>query len=292
MTETPALILDLVGSGSAQPRRGRVRARKAARTSAEPLPDFPRVAWIQVEPSRFVRVEGGIQAIDQAQTKETAVGASPETDTPVDVPARAPTTTLTGQASHYPLVMLSSDVGIVRACDNCVLGSVTEEYGIAPSAFGPAPLASSSVEDQAQDVSGVFASPEANSGSIANLGCKIPQGGADAEPFWLYRWRSSGRTGQVVPSMASAMAGLVRASAQRNIQAGPKRRTLTRDWFASNARRQQASRRAFGRTAHVECALRPRSPPYHTGFKCGAGSAGSGLPRSRSWRYSAGGLSP
>ncbi|HKI19139.1 MAG TPA: hypothetical protein VKA15_14730 [Isosphaeraceae bacterium] len=261
LTELSGSSPDSARSSTAMPRRGRVRARKAARTAAEPMPDSPPVTWIQVGPGKFVRVEGSIPAVDQTLTEAVTVGASPVADALVHAPptSTAPAAAQAAQDPPDPLAMIPGDVGMVVGPDDCVLGSVTEEYGIAPSAFSPAPLATSSVEGLAHDVSGVVASPEANPGSVVNLGRKMPRCGVDSGRFWSYRRASRGQADWDSFGIANAMRGLDRASSRRNVQPGPKPRTLV--WFVLNERQQQAARRAFGRISHVERALRPRSPP-------------------------------
>ncbi|MFI5454609.1 MAG: hypothetical protein ACHRXM_04080 [Isosphaerales bacterium] len=259
---------DSAVSSIAMPRRGRVRARKAARTAAEPMPDSPPVTWIQVGPGKFVRIEGSIPAVDQTPTEAVAVGTSPVADVPIPAPptSTVPAAALAAQDPQDPQVTIPGDVGMVVVPDDCVLGSVTEEHGIAPSAFSPAPLATSSVEGLAHDVSGAVASPEPDPNSMTNLGRKTPRCGADSGRFRSH-WRTSrGRADWVSLSVANAMRGLDRASSRRNVQPSPKPRTLVWALFVPNARRQQAARRAFGRIAHVERALRPRSPPHYRGL--------------------------
>ena len=59
--------------------------------------------------------------------------------------------------------------GTVAVSDNCVLGSVVEVYGIAPSAFSSVPPDSLSVEGLEDDASDVVVTPEADFSPLANL---------------------------------------------------------------------------------------------------------------------------
>jgi len=286
-TEPSGSSSESAGSETVKPRRGRVRARKAARTAVEPMPDSPSVTWIQVGPGKFVRAEGSISAVDQAQTEEVAVGDGPATDAPVHAPPTAPAESLAAQDPPNPLATIPSDVGMVVGSDDSASGSVTEEYGIAPTAFSPAPGARSSVEGVAHDVSGVVASPEPDSVSMAGLGGKMPRHDLDQGRFWLHWWTSRGQADWVSPGIANARPGLDRASSRRNVKPGPKAWTLVRPCFTPDARRQQAARRAFGRIAHVERALRPRSPPYRPAFR-----KGPALPADACHRVARGGVRP
>jgi len=266
LTEPSGSSPESAGSVTIKPRRGQVRTRKAARTAVEPMPDSPPVTWIRVGPGKFVRVEGSIPAVDQAQTDKVAVGTSPATDVPVHAPAPAPAEALVVQDPPSPLAAISGDMGVVVGSDDSVLGSVTEEYGIAPTAFGPAPGVTSLVEGLAHDVSGVDASPEPDPGFMAGLGGKMPRHDLNQGRFWSHRRTCKGRADWVSPGIANARLGWNQASWRRKVQPGPKTRTLVRARFAPDARQRQAARRAFGRIAHVKRTLRPRSPPYRLGF--------------------------
>jgi len=132
---------DVTTAGTAKQRRGRGRTRKAAKPAAELVPDSIPVAWIQVGPGKFVRIEGGIQAADSAQAEETA-----PRDLPATVTSTEATTAVTAQAeplaeqepSRSPETS-PGDMAPVLVSADCATGSVTEEYGIAPSAFSRSP---------------------------------------------------------------------------------------------------------------------------------------------------------
>jgi hypothetical protein len=293
-TEPLGSIPDSAGSGGAKPKRGRGRARKAAKTAAEPAPDSPPVTWIRVGPGKFVRADATIPAIDPTQVEEVAAEAVPATDAPnaaaaiptvVDeaqveevaaeaVPATdaatapatptaaAPAATLAEQDPFDLSATTPGDVGMIVRSDDSVVGSVTDEYGITPSAFGQASRVTSAAEGLDHDVSGVAAKPEADLVFLANPNGETSWSGEDPGRLESQRRRSTGRTGRVSRGVASAISGVDRASSRRLVRTPPRPRAPVWSPFAPNARLQQATRRAFGRTPHVHRALRPRSPPY------------------------------
>jgi hypothetical protein len=246
-TEPLSSLPDSAGSAGAKPKRGRGRARKAAKTAAEPATDSPPVMWIRLGPGKFVRADATNQAIDQIQVDEVAaVEAVSATDAPTAAPAAA-------AASAAPLAeqdpfdvseTTPGDAGMIVRSDDSVVGSVTEEYGITPSAFGPDPRVASAADGLDHDVSGVAAEPEANLVPLAK------------------RQTPTRRTDRVSRGIAGAISSADRASTRRCVRTPPRPRTSVWSPFAPNARLQQATRRAFGRITHVQRALRPRSPPY------------------------------
>jgi hypothetical protein len=262
--------LDSLGLSPSRPRRDRVRPRRTARSASEPLTGSPAVSWIQVGPGKFVRVEAGIQALEHVQPDEVAVVASAETDVPDQLP---PNSTIIADvpAAQEPLnavETIAGDVGPVLGSDDGDPDAVTEEYGIAPSAFSPDPPFPSSVEALRPDSSEVIAKPETDTGSTAEFGGILPPGAGGAEPFSSYPRMFRGRVAWTSPRIAHAIAGLDQASTRHDARPGAKPRTSVRGWLTRNTCRQQAARRAFGRIAHVERAWRPRSPPHLPGL-CG-----------------------
>jgi hypothetical protein len=264
-TETTGSHPDLTSSGAAKPRRGRGSARKAAKTAAELAPDLASVAWIRVGPGKFVRADANSQAVDQAQTEEVVVEAHPATDAPAqELPAPlALTNALVEQDLPDPLEITSGEEERVAVSDDSALGSVTEVYGIAPSAFSSVPSDSLSVEGLEEDVSEVVVTPEADSSPLANLDGNTSWEGEDRGRLDLQGGTSGHRVCGVSRGIASAIPNGDRASSRRNVPRGPKPRTLVSSSYPLNARLRQAARRAFGRLPHVQRALRPRSPPYH-----------------------------
>jgi hypothetical protein len=123
------------------------------------------------------------------------------------------------------------DLGDVPASDIADPGPVTEEYGIAPSAFGAEP------EDPADGARRVVHGARRAISDCAAVRRAWLGRGAWRAPCGV-RGRFSGRTLRRV-----AEGSLVR----------------------SDLRLRQAARRAYGRTAHVQRAWRPRSPPEDLG---------------------------
>jgi hypothetical protein len=257
----------LTGAGTTKPRRGRVRARKTSGLAVELVPDSPPVVWIQVGPGKFVRIEGGIKAADSAQTEEVAPWDIPETETPAEA-----TPAVAMQAE--PLVVqepLESpetspcNVGPVLVSTDCALGSVTEEYGIAPSAFSLVPRLNSLFEGLDCDVPGRVDHPEIKTGVLASPDGQPLPSAADPGRLWLQPGTSRKWVSRVQRGIVHAVPRVDRASWRRNIRACPNPQTLVGSWFAPNTPRQNAARRAFGRMAHVQRTPQPRSPPGRYG---------------------------
>jgi hypothetical protein len=269
-TEPLGSIPDSAGTGGAKPKRGRARARKAAKTAAEPVSDSPPVTWIRVGPGKFVRADATIPAIDQTQVEEVAVAeAVPATDAPTATATASPTAAASAAplAEQAPLALSETtpgDLGMIVRSDDSVVGSVTEEYGITPSAFGQASQVASAAEGLDHQVSGVAVKPEADFASLANPGGETSWSGLERARLGSQRRTSTGRTDRVSRGVASAISGVDRVSLRHHVRTLPRPRTSIWSSFAPNARRQQAARRAFGRILHVHRALRPRSPPYHS----------------------------
>jgi hypothetical protein len=243
-TEPLSSIADSAGSAGAKPKRGRARGRKAAKTAAEPALDSAPVTWIRVGPGKFVRADATIQAIDPTQVEEVEEAeAVPATDaadasttpTPTDVAPAAP---LDGQDPGDLPATTPGDVGIIVRSDDSVVGPVTEEYGITPSAFGQSSQVTAAAEGLDQNVS------EADPGRLGSQ-----------------RRTPTARTGRISRGVASAISGADQASSRCLGRTPPRPRTSVWSPYAPNARLQQATRRAFGRITHVHRALRPRSPP-------------------------------
>jgi len=203
---------DLTAADMAKLRRGRVRPRKSARPAAVPVTTSIPVVWIQAEPGKFVRVEGGRRAADSAE-------------------------------------------------DDHALGSVTEEYGIAPSAFSLASEASASVEGSERELTGQVDRFEVETAVCTKAVGQIPPGSADSESLARRPGNPRRRVAQVQREIVHAVPHAGRVSRRRVTRASPNLRTLIRSWFAPNVPRQAAANRAFGRMFHAPYALRTRSPP-------------------------------
>jgi hypothetical protein len=263
-TETAGSNPGSTSAATAKPRRGRGRARKAAKTAAPPMPDSASVTWIRVGPGKFVRADANSQAVDQAQTEEVTVEAHPAMDAPEQelLAPSACTDALVERDLSDPPATTCGEEGRVVVSDNGVLGSIVEVYGIAPSAFSSVPPDSLSVEGLEHDESDVVVIPEADSSLLANQGGNASWDGEDRGRLDLQGGTSGRRVCRVLRGIASAISSEDRASLRRNVRKGPKPRTLIWSSDPPNVRLRQATRRAFGRIPHVQRALRPRSPPY------------------------------
>jgi hypothetical protein len=262
--------LDLTGAATAKSRRSRVRVRKASKPAAEPVAVALPVTWIQVGPGKFVRIEGGTTAAESAQTEEVLSRDTPATETlTLETPAVA--------AQAEPLVVVQEpvqslgvsprEVGSVLVSTDCALGSVTEEHGIAPSTFSLVPRLNSATEGlDCCDVPDRIDDPETDAGIPADLVDQVLlPSTVDPSCLWLQPETSRLWVSRVQRRIVRAVPRVDRTSCRRTIRTCPNAQTLVGSWFAPNAQRQNAARRAFGRMAHVERTLQPRSPPGRRG---------------------------
>jgi hypothetical protein len=252
---------DLITAGVTK-RRGRVRARKVTNPANEPVTDCRPVAWIQVVPGKFVRVESGNQAADPAQVEEVALRAYPAQETPAEATraAQAETEPLADSESLTSSGIFPGEVGLISISDDCLSGPVAEEYGIAPSAFSVSPEVSPSVDSQ-DHAPGAVTEPESDPSPIVNQGERLSWRVMGSGRLWSQQGTSRRRSRRVIRGMAPAIPALGRASRRCNLCISPDTRSTVGFRFAPNVRRQQAACRAFGRMTHVHRALRPRSPP-------------------------------
>ena len=262
-TESAGIDPDSTSAGMAKPRRGRGRARKAAKAAVETVLESTSVTWIRVGPGKFVRADANSQAVDQAQTEEVTVEADPAADVSAQewLAPLAHTDALVDRDLSDTPETTSGEEGTVSVSDNCVLGSVVEVYGIAPSAFNSVPPDLLSVEGLEHDGFDVVVTPEAKSSPSANLGDNASWDAEDRGRLDSHGGKSRSRVCRVLRGIASAIPSEDRASSRRDVRRSPKPRTLIWSSDPPNARLRQAARRAFGRIPHVRRALRPRSPP-------------------------------
>jgi len=265
--ESPDSNPDSTGAGRTKARRGRSRTRKISKPATELVPDSLPVAWIQVGPGKFVRIEGGIQAADSAQTGDVA---------PWDTPATEPTTEATPAAAEQPESLAIQepfvspetppcDVEPVLVSTDCALGSVTEEHGIAPSTFSLPPQPSSLIEGLDGDAPVRVDEPEIETGVLASpVGQLLPSEG-DPDQHWLQPGTSRNWVSRAHRGIVHAVPRVDRAFWRRNIRAFSDSRTSVGSWFAPNTPRRHAACRAFGRMAHVQRSPQPRSPPGRGG---------------------------
>jgi hypothetical protein len=198
---------------------------------------------------------------------EALVAASLETDSPAPAP---PVTTAPAEtvAAHEPPdtpVAAPGDVGMVFVSEDPAAGTALEEYGIAPSAFDPNPVATSSVAHPDDAVPRVAV----NSGSSADRGggtsrLRVDSGHSDLQ------WPSSnGRVVLLSRGIAAAIPRVAGARLEPDVPAGWMCRSSTWSKPAPEARLRQTARRAFGQIAHFQRTHLPRSPPDGHGFGFG-----------------------
>jgi hypothetical protein len=231
-TDEETSRVDSGGASAARPRRTRVRSRKMARTAAEQTAGSSSASWVRVGPGKFVRADLVDQVPGPAPTElaaninvEPAVHAS---EAPMHTAPAATDVEQDAPASPEPT---PGELGDAPASDPVDPGPVTEEYGIAPSAFGPTPV------DRPRRVRRVACGARRLVSACASM-----------------RRASSGR---VAWHVARGVRGRFSGRTLRRVVEG----SLVR----SDLRLRQAARRAYGRTTRVQRAWRPRSPPEHPG---------------------------
>jgi hypothetical protein len=264
-TETADFNSDSISAGTAKPRRGRGRVRRATKTAAEPMLESAAVTWIRVGPGKFVRADANSQAVDQAQTEEVTVEADPAADVSAQewLAPLVSAAALVEQDLSNPPETISGEEAKVTVSDHCMLGSIVEVHGITPSAFSSSvPPDSLSVEGLEEDGFDVVVTPKAETSTLASLDGNAARDAEDRGQLDSQGGTSGSRVCRVLRGIASAIPRGDRASLRRNIRRRPKTRTLIWSSDPPNARIRQAARRAFGRLPHVQRALRPRSPPY------------------------------
>ena len=254
-TESTDSIPNLTMTGTPK-RRGRVRARKAAKLVSEPVTDTSPVAWMQVGPGKFIRVEGGIQTANSARTEEVAAREYPATETPAVAPAEAEP--LDEQDSFASPGANPGDVEPIPVSDDHVLESIAEEHGIAPSDFSLAPGYDSSAKASDRELPDEVNHSPAETAEPDGV---LPPAQTDLDRL-LWQPRAS-RTW-----LSPIQRGIVRttprvnqASSRRMIRTFPNPRLLVGTSYAPNVSRRNAARRASGRMLHVQQTLRTRSPP-------------------------------
>jgi hypothetical protein len=130
----------VVSTGTTAKRRGRSRARKPTNPANEPVTDSLPVAWIQVGPGKFVRVEGGIQTVDPARTSVSESGTEEHGIAPsafsltteIDSSVAASEHDLPGQLDQPEAQTVhSTEPGSPRSPDSADLGPPLCQPGVA-----------------------------------------------------------------------------------------------------------------------------------------------------------------
>ena len=253
---------DFASSAVSRPRRSRGRARRVAKLAAETVPESTPAMWIRVGPGKFVRADTHIHSSDQA------VAEDPLTDPlATDVSGEdtcAPTAPAVLGLEQYclpPWAVSFTGDEIAIASNDLVQRSVTKEHGITPSTFGPIVQVSTSANGLENDGFGAANEPQVDSVSGDDLDANTSCRAVDSGRRIRQARTSSCYVGLVSRRIANAIPDADQASPWRNVRHGSVPRTQFRSSSVPNTRLQQAARRAFGRLPHIQCPLRPRSPP-------------------------------
>jgi len=146
------------------------------------------------------------------------------------------------------------------AKDDSTAGSVTEEYGIAPSIFSLAPESNAVVEGSEPDVPGGVETPEVETGTLLDVDCPLPRsaecGSSVQRPAALRMWGIQNLRG-VVHAARHARRGSWRGS-RRTASA---RRAAVGSRLTPNIPRRAVAHHAPGQLPYVVTARRTRSPP-------------------------------
>ncbi len=287
--ESSASSPDSAGPHNAKPRRSRARSRKAAKSAAELAPDSSPVTWIRVGPGQFVRADVRTPEPPQAPAEEVAPEAHSATEvpppvTPADEVAPPADPTVDGLAavpsvtpSPRPLAVSADPVPIDSpesppederpdpSTGENPPEPPAEEYGIAPSAFGPETEDSPSSPSLVSRVSDGSVLLVADPDRTANLDGPPSNGEFPPGPTGLRRPRSWLRTAFLPRGIANVSLGRGSnvTSSRRDVRTRPGPRTASGLRSSTDLRLRQAARRAYGRTDHVFRDWRPRSPPCH-----------------------------
>ena len=292
----------LAGSGPAKPRRSRVRARKAARTAVEPVTDSRPVTWIRVGPGKFVRADRGLPVSDQPPVQEVADdGPTPglpadavstieesiaEAHPATDEPARATPTSEAAVVAGANPVMDAPEAAIPAEPDPFdaseatphvagpvlafatgagVSDSVSEEYGIAPSAFGAAAADPPLADHLDHGDPGEPVRPELDPAAASGL-----DGHPSRHDAATGRLESQRRARPLRPTLlprgianATSRPGSVAASPRRRDRSGFSRRTAVGSRSVPDRRLVPSARCAVRHITHAPRGWRPRAPPRH-----------------------------
>jgi hypothetical protein len=144
-----------------------------------------------------------------------------------------------------------------------VSGSVAEEYGIAPSAFGPDSPEFPPARSLVPVVLDELVPPQSDPACIADPDGLPPGGDSLSDRLGARRQRSWVRTAFLPVGIANVSQGRGSepASSRRRAHPRPGPRTAIRCSSPVDPRLRQAARRDSGRTQHFQRAWRPRSPP-------------------------------
>ena len=147
-------------------------------------------------------------------------------------------------------------------------GSDAEEYGIAPSAFGPITADLSPVESLDHGVLAELDTPECDRDGDHELGGQPPDRVAVPSRLGARRQRSCVR-GALLSRLEQALVTRGHdsdsTSSRRRGQSRPVARAVVRRGFLSDHLLRRSARRAYDRTDHAQRICRSRSPPRPPG---------------------------
>jgi len=253
---------DLIVAGATK-RRSRVRARKATSPVNGPVTDCRPVAWVQVGPGKFVRVEGGVEGADPAQVEEVATRVDPESETPVEVPpsAQAETEPSTKLELFTSPGIFPGEVGSNSVSDGCDSEPVAEEYGIAPSAFSPVTGDDHSFDASVDDLAGEVDGSEAKTTAPGEPSSLRLPGGQDDGPFLYQRRISRSWVRRIQRETAHVVPRADRVSRRSvALKSGSSRLSVGLRHRPSMSR-HKVEVCACRRMLHVQRPVRSRSPP-------------------------------
>ena len=245
-------------------RRGRARVRKVTSPVKGPVTDCHPVAWVQVGPGKFVRVEGGVEGTLPAQVEEVTTRVDPKSETPAEMPpsAQAETEPSTELEPITSPGIFPGAVGLNSVADGCDSEPVAEEYGIAPSAFSPATGDDLSLDASVDDLAGEVDEPEAKTtapGEPNSLG--LP-GGQDHVPFFYQRRISRSWVRRIQRETAHVVSRADRVSRRSVALTSSSSRHSVRLGHGPSMSRHKVEVCACRRTLHVQRPVRTRSPPW------------------------------
>jgi len=243
-------------------RRSRAQGRKSVPGSERASGSVP-VVWIQTGPGKFVRVEGGLQAANSAEIAIDSSRTHPASDLPAELIEAVPTQAVLQAEENPPESVGETSIDVEQSChsDNGVSGSVTEEHGIAPSAFSLTPELRTAFERSEDDLPGQVREAEVRTAVCAEASGDLPPESANSrddlgQQDYSRRWVS-----RVSRDLSRAVPRTSRGRRQRLVRLAPGTRILGGSWLAPNVRQPHLASRSSGRMHHFQCDLRTRSPP-------------------------------
>lgn len=280
--EASASDNDGSGTGTVKPKRVRSRARKPPAKPGAELATAAAATWIRVGPGKFVRADSDSKDQDVLPSPEPGRMAEPGPSSGIPSPAETPEPSAdpepgspamdlvpeaeVAREESDPLEFTTvSEINPVDLGDSLDPQPVAEEYGIAPSAFGPDLLEDVSEEDGEQSFAGLLVCPESGAGNLVEAETDA-KAQTDPEPprprisggLWL-RVGLKPRSQWKLATGGSSGSGVSRLV--RNVRSGPGRRGLTRLGSVVNSRPRSLAWRNLGRFAQIHRGFHARSPP-------------------------------